>query len=212
MQICQHVQRGKRIYLFEETTDTYIKLIGEFYFIDYKESQGLDFNNQNRLIYQFILGLKQQKEVLLTSLKEPAAVEARYKQPNTTERKGLVTSRVGQGSYRRELLNKFQNKCAVTGAELKEILIASHIVPWKDSSDEERRDVNNGILLSPTYDALFDKHLISFDDSGSIIISSKIKNLLNVLGIDPNAKVKVDDEMKNYLSRHREQFREILEN
>ena len=54
MQICQHVQRGKRIYLFEETTDTYIKLIGEFYFIDYKESQGLDFNNQNRLIYQFI--------------------------------------------------------------------------------------------------------------------------------------------------------------
>ena len=212
LQICQHVQRGKRIYLFEETTDTYIKLIGEFYFIDYKESQGLDFNNQNRLIYQFILGLKQQKEVLLTSLKEPAAVEARYKKPNTTERKGLVTSRVGQGSYRRELLNKFQNKCAVTGAELKEILIASHIVPWKDSSDEERRDVNNGILLSPTYDALFDKHLISFDDLGSIIISSKIKNLVNVLGIDPNAKVKVDDEMKNYLSRHREQFREILEN
>ena len=147
-----------------------------------------------------------------TSLKEPAAVEARYKKPNTTERKGLVTSRVGQGSYRRELLNKFQNKCAVTGAELKEILIASHIVPWKDSSDEERRDVNNGILLSPNYDALFDKHLISFDDSGSIIISSKIKNLVNVLGIDLNAKVKVDDEMKNYLTKHREQFREILEN
>ena len=91
-------------------------------------------------------------------------------------------------------------------------MIASHIVPWKDSSDEERRDVNNGILLSPTYDALFDKHLISFDDSGSIIISSKIKNLVNLLGIDPNAKVKVDDDMKNYLTRHREQFREILEN
>ena len=87
-------------------------------------------------------------------------------------------------------------------------MIASHIVPWKDSSDKERRDVNNGILLSPTYDALFDKHLISFDDSGNIIISSKIKNLVNVLGIDLNAKVKVDDEMKNYLRRHREQFRE----
>ena len=69
LQICQHVQRGKRIYLFEETTDTYIKLIGEFYFIDYIESQGLDFNKQNRLIYQFILRLKQKKEVLLTSPK-----------------------------------------------------------------------------------------------------------------------------------------------
>ena len=135
-----------------------------------------------------------------------------YKKPNKTERKGLVNTRVGQGLYRRDLLNKFQNKCAVTGAELKEILIASHIVPWKDSSDEERRDVNNGILLSPTYDALFDKHLISFDDLGSIIISSKIKNLVNVLGIDPNAKVKVDDEMKNYLTKHRVQVREILEN
>ena len=51
LQICEHVQRGKRLYLFEETTDTYIKLIGEFYFIDYIESQGLDFNKQNRLIY-----------------------------------------------------------------------------------------------------------------------------------------------------------------
>ena len=72
--------------------------------------------------------------------------------------------------------------------------------------------MKNGILLSPTYSALFDKHLISFDDSGSIIISSKTKDLVNVLAIDPNANVTVDDEMKNYLNRHREQFREILEN
>ena len=150
--------------------------------------------------------------MLRTSPKEPVAVEETYKTPNKTERKGLVTSRVGQGLYRRDLLNKLQNKCAVTGADLKEIMIASHIVPWKESSDEERRDVNNGILLSPTYDALFDKHLISFDDSGSIIISSKIKKLINVLGIDLNAKVNVDDEMKNYLRRHRERFREIADN
>ena len=146
------------------------------------------------------------------SPKEPRAVEETYKKPNKTERKGLVTSRFGQGLYRRDLLNKFQTKCAVTGADLKEILIASHIGPWKESCDEERRDVNNGILLSPTYDALFDKHLISFDDSGSIIISSKIKNLVSVLGIDLNAKVKVDDGMKNYLKRHREQFRGIVDN
>ena len=212
LQIFEHVQRGKRVYLFEETTDTYIKLIGEFYFIDYIESQGLDLTGQNRLIYKFILGFKQKKEVLLTSPKEPIAFEESYKKPSRTERRGLVTSRVGQGIYRRELLNKFQNKCAITGADLKEILIASHIVPWKESSDEERRDVNNGILLSPTYDALFDKHLISFDDSGSIIISSKIKNLVSVLGIDLNAKIKVDDEMKNYLRRHRERFREISDN
>ena len=208
LQICEHVQRRKRLYLFEETTDTYIKLIGEFYFIDYQESQGLDFNKQNRMIYLFTLGLKQKEEVILKPLHESISVEKPYEKPNITERKGLITSRVGQGVYRRELLNKFQNKCAVTGVELKEVLIASHIVPWRDSNDKERRDVNNGILLSPTYDALFDKHLISFDDFGRIIISSKIKNLANVLGIDLNAQIKVDDEMKNYLSRHRQKFRE----
>ena len=208
LQICEHVQRRKRLYLFEETIDTYIKLIGEFYFIDYQESQGLDFDKQNRMIYQFTLGFKKSEEVLLTPLNESISVKNPYKQPNITERKGLITSRVGQGIYRRELLNKFQNKCAVTGAELKEVLIASHIVPWRDSNDDERRDVNNGILLSPTYDALFDKHLISFNDLGHIMISSKIKNFVDLLGIDLNAQITVDDEMKTYLRRHQQKFRE----
>ena len=87
-------------------------------------------------------------------------------------------------------------------------MIASHIVPWRDSNDDERRDVNNGILLSPTYDALFDKHLISFNDLGHIMISSKIKNFVDLLGIDLNAQITVDNEMKTYLRRHQQKFRE----
>ena len=175
-------------------------------------AQALDDNNQNRKVYLFTLGFLQDNEVLLTPLNEPKLVAKTYKKPNTTERKGLVTSRVGQGPYRRELLNKYQNKCAVTGANLKEILIASHIVPWRDSNDIERTDVNNGILLSPNYDALFDKHLITFDGSGKIIISENIKHLLEVLGIDPYAQIRVNDEMKKYLIRHRNKFRENINN
>ena len=72
--------------------------------------------------------------------------------------------------------------------------------------------MNNGILLSPNYDALFDKHLITFDDSGKIIISENIKNLLEVLSIDPNAQIRVNDEMKKYLIRHRNKFRENINN
>lgn len=212
LQICEHLQTRKRIYLFKETTKTFIKLIGEFYFIDFEEAQALDDNNQNRKVYLFTLGFLQDNEVLLTPLNEPKLVAKTYKKPNTTERKGLVTSRVGQGPYRRELLNKYQNKCAVTGANLKEILIASHIVPWRDSNDIERTDVNNGILLSPNYDALFDKHLITFDGSGKIIISENIKHLLEVLGIDPYAQIRVNDEMKKYLIRHRNKFRENINN
>jgi predicted restriction endonuclease len=79
-----------------------------------------------------------------------------------------VTSRVGQGYYRQKLIKKFNGKCAVTKNDVEEILIANHIVPWRHSSDEERLDPDNGILLSPLYDALFDKHMITFGDDGSI--------------------------------------------
>src|SRR5690606_28985723 len=97
-----------------------------------------------------------------------------FRLPNVTERQGLVTSRVGQGAYRKRILHRWDYQCAVTGFEKLEVLIASHIVPWAEASHEERLDVNNGILLSPTYDALFDRHLISFDDRGRILLSDGI--------------------------------------
>tara|TARA_B100000989_G_scaffold229596_1_gene176501 strand:+ start:113 stop:472 length:360 start_codon:yes stop_codon:yes gene_type:complete len=52
-----------------------------------------------------------------------------------TERKGLVNSRVGQGWYRREILNRWNNMCSVTNCELSKILISYHIVPWSESND-----------------------------------------------------------------------------
>lgn len=127
-----------------------------------------------------------------------------YKEPETTERKGLVTSRVGQGYYREQVLEKWNYKCAVTECNIPKILIASHIVPWRDATKIERLDPENGILLSPNYDALFDKNLISFSDDGSIIISKNI-NLedLGNLGINRDAKIEVNEEMKPFLQRHR---------
>lgn len=119
-----------------------------------------------------------------------------------------MTSRVGQGEYRQALLDKFEGKCAVTQLGIEEVLIASHIVPWRDSNDLERLDPDNGILLSPNYDALFDKHLISFEDSGEIIVSPMIKpNQLSLLGISTEAKISVAELMKPYLARHRAKLR-----
>ncbi|MBM3456082.1 MAG: HNH endonuclease [Bacteroidetes bacterium] len=129
------------------------------------------------------------------------------KKPNYTERKGLVTSRVGQGWYRQEILKKWENKCSITGCSLTEVLISSHIKSWSESNEDERLDPDNGILLSPNIDSLFDKHLITFEDDGSIIISNKIaKKDLEVLGINGTIKLKVDDGMKKYLSHHRSKF------
>jgi hypothetical protein len=127
-----------------------------------------------------------------------------YKKPNETERKGLVTSRVGQGYYRQQIIEKWDGKCAVSKTDILPILIASHIVPWSESNDDERLDVENGILLSPLYDALFDKYLMSFDATGKIIISSAMTHEnLERLELSPDITITISKGMLPYLERHR---------
>ena len=104
-------------------------------------------------------------------------------------------------------------KCPITGITISSLLISSHIVPWSDSNDEERLDVNNGILLSPIFDALFDKHLISFDDEGLIMISKSIAPDQRAnLGLVESIKIPVTKDMKGYMKRHREIFRRAEKN
>jgi predicted restriction endonuclease len=90
---------------------------------------------------------------------------------------------------------------------ITEILISSHIKGWSECNEDERLDVDNGILLSPHIDSLFDKHLISFEDDGSIIISVKVpKDDLDILGVSKLIRLKVDEGMKKYLQHHRNRF------
>ena len=92
-------------------------------------------------------------------------------------------------------------------SDILPILIASHIVPWSEGNDEERLDVENGILLSPLYDALFDKHLISFDEHGKIIISDHISaSNLERFGLSTKHEIKITKGMQPYLQRHREKI------
>jgi hypothetical protein len=135
--------------------------------------------------------------------------QTKYKKPNETERKGLVVSRVGQGYYRQQLIEKWKGQCPVTGISIKSILISSHIVPWSESNDMEKLDVDNGILLSPNVDSLFDGHLITFNDDGSIVISKSIpKNHIDILGLSKSIHISVTDGMIPYLKKHRERFLE----
>ena len=134
----------------------------------------------------------------------------RYKKPDMTERKGLVTSRVGQGFYRQQIINKWGGKCPLTDIDISSILIASHIVPWAESNDAERLDVDNGILLSPLFDALFDRYLISFEDDGALLVSSRMssKHIKN-LSLKSYPKIPINDGMLQYLHRHRKRFLEL---
>lgn len=90
-----------------------------------------------------------------------------------TQRIQLTKARVGQGLFRNRVMLRDQC-CRVTGVSDPRLLIASHIKPWKESTNGERLDGNNGILLSPHFDRLFDAHLISFGDDGEMLFQPSI--------------------------------------
>jgi hypothetical protein len=104
-----------------------------------------------------------------------------------TQKLQLVQSRRGQGVYRKNL-EGFEKACRVTGLSDLQHLRASHIKPWRASSDFEKLDGNNGLLLSPHVDHLFDRGFISAEDDGNLLVSSLVgADTLGLWGIVPSA-------------------------
>lgn len=119
-------------------------------------------------------------------------------------RETVVKARVGQGIFKKLLINKYKGKCCICGLECENLLIGSHIKDWAKSNDDEKLDVNNGLLLCSKHDALFDKYFISFDKNGGIIISDKLSESdKEILGLSNDIKIELNDEMKPYLDWHR---------
>jgi len=122
-----------------------------------------------------------------------------------TEVERLVSSRRGQGKYRKSLICLWK-RCSVTGCEQVELLKASHIKPWRDSSNKERLDPYNGLLLTPNLDSLFDSGMISFDVNGQVLISESLdSSALSALNVDSSLKLcSLSEETAKYLKYHRE--------
>lgn len=87
-----------------------------------------------------------------------------------TDRKAIIRARVGQGIFK-DRVGKIESRCRVTGVDNPTHLIASHCKPWRDSTNEERLNGENGLLLTPTIDHLFDRGFIGFENNGELIIS-----------------------------------------
>lgn len=121
-----------------------------------------------------------------------------------TEQETIQKSRIGQGYFRELLINKYGCKCMLCGIETVSMLRASHIKSWASSTDSEKLDENNGLLLCAHHDALFDKHLISFEDTGAPIISPTLsaseRTALQTAAIP---HIHVPRKMKPYLAVHR---------
>jgi hypothetical protein len=122
-----------------------------------------------------------------------------------TEKNAIIKSRIGQGLFRDNLITLWDS-CSVTGITKIEILKASHIKPWSDSSNDERLNPYNGLLLIPNLDTLFDRGLVTFDDDGNIMISNQLSEEdRKKLRINRNLKLrKVPKKSIKYLKYHRD--------
>ncbi len=128
----------------------------------------------------------------------------------STMKERLVLSRIGQGYFKDNLI-KYEKKCRITGVDDPRFLIASHIKPWRLSNNDERLDWNNGLLLSPHIDKLFDNNFISFSNDGNIRIYNRIANpILEKWKIDITINVgSFNDSQKIYLEYHRKLCSEL---
>lgn len=125
----------------------------------------------------------------------------------TTEIERLVQQRIGQDIFRSALLDYWDGACAVTGIDQAELLKASHIKPWSACGDvpRERLDVFNGLLLAADVDAAFDSGLVSFDDSGAIILSDRLTALARtrLAGLRVIDHSRFSTDHSRYLEYHR---------
>jgi HNH endonuclease len=117
-----------------------------------------------------------------------------------TEKSSLISTRLGQGVFRQKLLN-YWGGCAITGYKNTRLLIASHIKPWKVADNNERIDVNNGILLLPNLDKVFDIGYITFEFDGKIRISGELDQA-SMIGINQHMSIQLTDKHMPYIKYH----------
>lgn len=130
-----------------------------------------------------------------------------------TQKLQLIMARIGQGDFRKAVIDRAGGQCDVTGVDVVEILVASHIQAWADcGSSKERLNPANGLLLTPNLDKLFDRGFISFSNEGEMVVKDKkwISNLLSHDSEWPypsrSLRNKPNEEQQWFLEKHRRKF------
>lgn len=145
--------------------------------------------------------------VILDYLKWSYGIEVDYKSINVLKYKKEPIKHenyVVPIPLREQLLRKY-GKCKICGITKEELLITSHLKPQKDSTEEEKFDINNVLLLCNKHDGLIDKGLITFDDEGNIIISKGLSEEdVKLLGLEKEIKIELNEKQLRYIQYHRE--------
>jgi hypothetical protein len=136
---------------------------------------------------------KHEAEILSRSIKGPVEIVQ------------LIHARRGQGVFRDNVLSR-EPRCRITGISDPSYLRASHIKPWSKCDDVEKIDGDNGLMLSPHVDFLFDRGLISFQDDGELMVSQQIRDgVLSAWAISCPINVgSFSAGQRKYLQHHRE--------
>lgn len=149
---------------------------------------------------QLAIGLFEWEEHQISQILADARI------PETT-RTAVVLARRGQGLFKQRVM-RLERACRITGVTRPEHLRASHCKPWRDATNEERLDGENGLLLTPNADHLFDRGFIGFEANGDLIISPVThKDSLLRLGLDASQKMNVgrfSEGQQRYLEFHRD--------
>lgn len=129
--------------------------------------------------------------------------EIETKQLQGEEREALIKVRVNQSAFRKLLMRRYTH-CCLCDVDDESLLVASHIKPWAKSSHAEKVDVNNGLLLCPNHDKLFDRGYISFDNGGHIVISDELsKNCAISMNIKNDMQIELSNGNIKYMEYHR---------
>ena len=103
------------------------------------------------------------------------------------------------------LLTLWRGRCAISGLNVPELLRASHAKPWAASTDAERLDVYNGLLLAAHLDAAFDCGLITVEADGAISVSSSLPvEALSLLHLHAGVRITLSPRHEPYMAWHRE--------
>jgi len=90
--------------------------------------------------------------------------------PHGIERDVIIKQRVNQSFFRSTILSSYNLKCCITGLSITDLLVASHIIPWKDDV-KNRLNPRNGLCLNSIHDKAFDKGYISVTTDYKIKVS-----------------------------------------
>lgn len=164
-----------------------------------------DENWLNREI-ETVIDTVEQEDVLKAQLDnsvDEIDKEIETKQLQGEEREALIKVRVNQSAFRKLLMRRYTH-CCLCDVDDESLLVASHIKPWAKSSHTEKVDVNNGLLLCPNHDKLFDRGYISFDNGGHIVISDGLsKNCAISMNIKNDMQIELSNDNIKYMEYHR---------